>query len=139
MHICWNALSLIPVEYMFFCICQDSIPVECIFCTDFFAKTFFCICWNVWCSIPVECMFFYKSSVNYVLFDLTRSLDVGNNTGKTTCWSIYYTKFRTFPKTTVIAVVAKLFFRSSEVVGSIPTKGTQFFYEQFNTHTQCYN
>ena len=85
-------------------------------------------------------MFFYKSSVNYVLFDLTRSLHVGNNTGKTTCWSSYNTKLRIFfAKTTVIAVVAKLFFRSSEVVGSSPTKETPFFYEQFNTHTQCYN
>ena len=47
--------------------------------------------------------------------------------------------FEIFVKTTVIAVVAKLFFRSSEVVGSSPTKDTPFFYEQFNTHTQCYN
>ena len=128
------------MQNAYYDVCQGSIPVECIFCTDFFAKTFFCICWNVWCSIPVECMFFYKSSVNYVLFDLTRSLHVGNNTGKTTCWSSYNTKLRIFlAKTTVIAVVAKLFFRSSEVVGSSPTKETPFFYEQFNTHTQCYN
>ena len=33
----------------------------------------------------------------------------------------------------------KTFFRSREVVGSSPTKETPFFYEQFNTHTQCYN
>ena len=76
MHICWNALSLIPVEYMFFCKMPTTtsvrvrFPLSAFFVPIFSRRLFsvfvgMCgvrmhIYWNALSLIPVEYMFFCK-------------------------------------------------------------------------------
>ena len=89
----------IPVEYIFwqntyYDVCRGSIPVECFFVPIFSRRLFSIFVGMCGVRFPSSVCIFCKSRVNYVLFDLRRSLHVEKDTGSATFQAKYNSEFR---------------------------------------------
>lgn len=122
MRICWNVLSSIPVECMFFL--QNAyyydttyvgvrfplstffgkiptttsvgvrFPLSAFFVPIFSRRLFSIFVGMCGVRFPSSVCIFCKSRVNYVLFDLRRSLHVENDAGSATIQAKYNSEFR---------------------------------------------